>query len=59
MIRPPLRTVPPEARLMADALLVALVAAALVLIAAYWPPEPAVPRFPPAVERSEPPRLPR
>lgn len=55
----PVRSVPPSARLAADALLVALVAVALVLIAAYWPTAPTAPRFPPAVERSEPPRLPR
>jgi hypothetical protein len=51
------RTVPPGARLVADALLVALVILALALVVIGYPDAPTPPRYAPQIERPAP--LPR
>jgi len=56
----PAREVPPGARLIADAILVALVALALVAVAVFYPAAPVTPpRYAPQTERLELPALPR
>lgn len=57
-MRPP-REVPPGARLLADALLVALVMLALALVVIGYPDAPSAPRYAPRTERPDPPALPR
>jgi hypothetical protein len=57
-MRPP-RAVPPGARLIADAMLVALVILALAAVVMLYPDAPTPPRFPPQTERPSAPALPR